>query len=176
MPSDVVEEKTPMPERWGVSGLWWWWLSAIAIILDQVTKIWVQNSLEYGTRIEMLPIFNLTHVHNYGAAFSILSEAGGWQRTFLTVLALVISGVLLWWMRQTSKSNMVLGMSYSLILGGAIGNIIDRVAYGYVVDFLHFYYNDWHFPAFNVADAAITLGAMFLIYDAFTAGKGESNH
>ena len=175
MPNEVEQnEKAQMPAGIGLSGLWWLWLSAIAIILDQVTKIWVQNSIEYASRIEMLPIFNLTHVHNYGAAFSILSEAGGWQRTFLTVLAIAISGVLVWWMRQTPKTNVVLGMSYSLILGGAIGNIIDRVAYGYVVDFLHFYYNDWHFPAFNIADSAITLGAMLLIYDAFTADKRES--
>lgn len=175
MPSDSNETKVPMPQSIGRSGIWWWWLSAIAIVLDQATKLWVQDAIEYGARIELLPIFNLGHLHNYGAAFSILSEAGGWQRTFLTVLALVISGVLMWWMRQTPKTNLVLGMSYSLILGGAIGNIIDRVAYGYVVDFLHFYYQDWHFPMFNIADSAITLGAMLLIYDAFTSGKDKSN-
>ena len=173
MPNDVKDSKPQVPASAGASGLWWIWLSIIAVVADQVTKIWALNSIDLGTHIEVLPIFTLTHVHNYGAAFSFLSDAGGWQRHFLTVLAIGISAMLLWWMRQTAKTNKILGMSYALILGGAIGNVIDRIAYGYVEDFIHFYYQSYSFPAFNIADSAITLGAMLLIYDAFTTPENN---
>lgn len=176
MPSNQTNSESSnspqMPATVLASGIWWGWLSVIALVLDQATKIWALNTIELGGRIEILPVFNLTHVHNYGAAFSFLADAGGWQRSFLTILAIGISIMLLWWMRQTPKSNKLLGMSYSLILGGAIGNVIDRVVYGYVEDFIHVFYQNWHFPAFNIADSAITLGAILLIVEAF---KGESS-
>jgi signal peptidase II len=176
MPSNQTNSESSnspqMPATVLASGIWWGWLSVIALVLDQATKIWALNTIELGGRIEILPVFNLTHVHNYGAAFSFLADAGGWQRSFLTILAIGISIMLLWWMRQTPKSNKLLGMSYSLILGGAIGNVIDRVVYCYVEDFIHVFYQNWHFPAFNIADSAITLGAILLIVEAF---KGESS-
>lgn len=169
MLNQLSSKELEWPQKIQLSGLWWLWLTGIAVLLDQVTKLWVIEQIPYASRIVILPFFNLTHVHNYGAAFSFLSDAGGWQRIFLTVIAVMISMLLLWWMRQTPKTNIVLSISYALILGGAIGNVIDRVAYGYVVDFLHFYYQTWHFPAFNVADSAICLGAFLLLYDAFTS-------
>jgi len=173
MPNDEQTNQPKMPASLLGSGLWWLWLSVIAVVLDQVTKLWARDAIELYGKIEILPIFNLTHVHNYGAAFSFLSEAGGWQRSALSILAIAISCLLLWWMRQTPKSNKLLGLSYSLILGGAIGNVIDRVAYGFVEDFIHFYYQTWHFPAFNVADMAISLGAFLLIVDAFKSGDKD---
>jgi signal peptidase II len=153
----------------GGSALTWLWLTAVIIVTDQATKWWIINSLEMYEKISVLPIFNITHVHNEGAAWGILSEAGGWQRWFLTGIALIISVLLIWWMKKTPSDQKLLGASYSLILGGALGNLYDRMAYGYVEDFLAFFYNSARFPAFNVADAAITIGAMFLIYDALTA-------
>lgn len=153
----------------GGTGLWWLWLTVLAVVLDQATKLWIIAKVEYDQHINILPVFDITHVHNYGAAFSFLATAGGWQRWFLTAIAVVISGLLLWWMKGIPKSNKVLGMSYSLILGGAIGNVYDRIVYGYVEDFIYVFYQKWDFPAFNIADSAITLGAALLIYDAITA-------
>ncbi len=121
--------------------------------------------------IDILPFFNLTYVHNYGAAFSFLSEAGGWQRWFLSIIAVSISVLLIWWLKRLPATNKVLCGAYSLVLAGAIGNLYDRISYGYVIDFLHVHYNNWHFPAFNIADSAICIGAALLLFDAFT---GES--
>lgn len=155
------------------TGLKYLALSLLLLIADQVTKIAVLNNLDLYQDINILPIFDITHVHNYGAAFSFLSDAGGWQRYFFTAIALVISVLLVYWMYNTPMSNRVLLTSYALILSGALGNVSDRINYGYVVDFLHFYYNDWHFPAFNVADIAISIGAFLLILDAYFEHKAE---
>lgn len=149
------------------TGLKWLWISALIIVADQVTKQWVLSEMALYESIAILPFFNLTHVHNYGAAFSILSEAGGWQRWFFILLATGISGLLLRWMYLTNSSQPLLALAYALVLGGAIGNVADRVIYGYVIDFLDFYYQQWHWPTFNLADSAIFVGAACLIYDAF---------
>lgn len=167
MPNDVK------PPKAAQSGLWWLWLTLVALVLDQATKMWINNTVEYAERIAVLPVFNITHVHNYGAAFSFLSDADGWQRWALSGVAVVVSLLLLYWMRAIDKRNKLLGISYSLILGGALGNLYDRIAYGYVEDFLHFYYNNAHFPAFNIADSAITLGAILLIAEAFLEHKQD---
>lgn len=161
------------PAKAASSGLWWLWLTVLAVVLDQGSKLWVIAKVDYGERINILPIFNITHVHNPGAAFSFLSDAGGWQRWALGAIAIGVSMLLLWWMKQTPRSNKLLGMSYSLILGGAIGNLYDRMAYGYVEDFIDVFYQTSHFPAFNIADSAITLGAILLIFDAITAKKPD---
>lgn len=161
------------PAKAAASGLWWLWLTALAVILDQASKLWIISAVELNTRISILPVFNITHVHNYGAAFSIFSDAGGAQVWGLSAVAIGVSLLLLWWLRQLPKSHKLLGMSYSLILGGAIGNLYDRLAYGYVEDFIHVFYQNYHFPAFNIADSAITLGAILMIYDAFTAHKQD---
>lgn len=150
------------------TGLRWGWLAVIAYVLDQLTKQWTIRVFELGESINILPFFNLTYVRNYGAAFSFLAEAGGWQRWFFTIIALVVSVMLLWWLRQCKRSQVLLPVAFCLILSGAVGNVTDRLIYGYVIDFLHFYYQDWHYPAFNLADSAIFLGAALLIYDAFT--------
>ncbi|BDF93616.1 MULTISPECIES: signal peptidase II [Pseudoalteromonas] len=153
------------------SGLVWLWLSLLLLVVDFATKTLVVNTMNLRDSIDILPFFNLTYVHNYGAAFSFLSEAGGWQRWFLSIIAVSISVLLIWWLKRLPATNKVLCGAYSLVLAGAIGNLYDRISYGYVIDFLHVHYNNWHFPAFNIADSAICIGAALLLFDAFT---GES--
>lgn len=155
------------------TGLKYLALSLLLFVVDQATKITILNTLELYQDINVLPIFDITHVHNYGAAFSFLSDAGGWQRYFFTIIAVVISTLLIYWMYKTPKEQKVLLTAYALILSGALGNVWDRINYGYVVDFIHFYYKGWSFPAFNVADIAISIGAFLLILDAFFEHKRE---
>lgn len=143
------------------------WLSALTIILDQYTKNLVLENIELYQAIQILPFFNLTHVYNYGAAFSFLHDAGGWQRWFFTAIAFAVSALVLWWLKQTTKQQVMLPIAFSLIIGGAIGNAYDRLIHGYVIDFLVLYYQDSYWPAFNVADSAICLGAILLIIDMF---------
>ncbi|MFQ3197103.1 MAG: signal peptidase II [Paraglaciecola sp.] len=151
------------------TGLRFLWLSVLAFVLDQLSKHWIVANLEPYQAIQYTTFFNLTHVYNYGAAFSFLSDAGGWQRWFFTIIALGVSGLLLWWLKESSRKQVLLPVAFSLILGGALGNVYDRMIHGYVIDFLVFYYQDWVWPAFNVADSAICLGAMLLIVDMFTS-------
>lgn len=155
------------------TGLKYLALSLLLFIADQASKITILNTLELYQDINILPIFDITHVHNYGAAFSFLSDAGGWQRYFFTIIAVTISTLLIYWMYKTPTEQKLLLTSYALILSGALGNVWDRINYGYVVDFLHFYYQSWSFPAFNVADIAISIGAFFLILDAIFEHKRE---
>ncbi|GHB55412.1 lipoprotein signal peptidase [Psychrosphaera saromensis] len=150
-------------------------LSLLLIIADQFTKLWILNNFVLYEDVNVLPIFDLTYVRNYGAAFSFLSDAGGWQHYFFTSIALVISVLLVYWMYKTPSNKPLLLSSYALILSGALGNVMDRMNYGYVVDFLHFYYQNWHFPAFNVADMAISIGAALLILDAIFEHKKENS-
>lgn len=158
------------------SGLQWLWLSLIAFVLDIGSKFWVMNSIGYGwnNRIEVLPFFNLLYVHNYGAAFSFLSDAGGWQRWFFTAIALGVSALLIYWMKQTPAENKLLNCAYSLVIGGALGNLFDRLVHGYVVDFLDFYVGNYHWPAFNFADVAICLGAGLIVLESFFSSKKSS--
>ncbi len=156
------------------SGLCWLWLSVLFLILDQVTKYWVATHMQLGSSIEILPVFNFTYAHNYGAAFSFLGDAGGWQRWLFTAIAVTVSGLLLLWMRQLSRSVWVLNIAYALILSGALGNLYDRLAHGYVIDFIHFFYQDWHYPIFNIADIAICCGAVLLLFDAFKSSDHEA--
>lgn len=151
----------------------WLWLSLLAIGLDQASKLAIDNSMQLYESIPILPCFNLTYVHNTGAAFSFLSEAGGWQRWFFAVLALTISLVLGVWLARLQKHETFLAVALSLVLGGAIGNLIDRLSYGYVIDFLDVYYNDWHWPAFNIADSAITLGVALMFLESLGVGRRQ---
>jgi len=144
----------------------WLGLSLIVIVLDQLTKWWISTTFELYESIAVMPFFNLTLVHNTGAAFSFLAQAGGWQRWFFTAIAIVVSIVLIVWLTRLEKNQYGMATALSLVLGGAIGNVIDRIAYGYVIDFLDFYYQNWHYPAFNIADMAIVLGAIILLYQA----------
>ena len=142
------------------------WLSGLVIVLDQASK-WVMMSwLSLYETVAVIPFFNLTMAHNPGAAFSFLAQAGGWQRWFFVGLSVLISIGLLIWLTKLAKTNME-AISVSLILGGAIGNVIDRIYFGYVIDFLDVYYGTHHWPAFNIADSAIVIGAGLLIIDSF---------
>jgi signal peptidase II len=145
----------------------WLWLTLLAVLLDQSSKLAIDASMQLYESIPVSPFFNLTYVHNPGAAFSFLSEAGGWQRWFFSGLALTISIGITIWLAKLQKHETLLAAALSLILGGAIGNLIDRVAYGYVIDFIDVYYGNSHFPAFNIADAAINLGVFLLLAESF---------
>ncbi|WP_137939228.1 signal peptidase II [Chitinivorax sp. B] len=144
----------------------WLLLALIIVIADQVTKLWIDGNLFYGQTIPVVPSFNIVKAYNPGAAFSFLADAGGWQRHFFSLIAIVVSGAIIWMLRKQSD-NKVLATSLSLILGGAIGNLIDRIAYGHVVDFIQVYYQQLYWPAFNIADSAITVGAALMVIDSF---------
>ncbi len=143
------------------------WIALLAFGLDQYSKILVVEHIGLYQAVQVMPFFNVTHVYNYGAAFSFLHDAGGWQRWFFTIIALAVSGLLLWWMKQVGRHQVLLPVAFSLILGGALGNAYDRIIHGYVIDFLVLYYQDWQWPAFNIADSAICVGATLLIIEMF---------
>ena len=145
----------------------WLWLSAAVIALDQATKFLVTRFLELYERVEVLPVLDFTLLHNTGAAFSMLANASGWQRPFFVTLGVVVSVLLVVWIWRSPRGDKMLPLALSLILGGALGNVIDRVRLGYVVDFIHAHWGAAYFPAFNIADSAITVGAALLIVDAF---------
>ncbi|HUW51333.1 MAG TPA: signal peptidase II [Sulfuricella sp.] len=146
---------------------WWHWLtvSVVVIALDQITKQWVSQSLGLMDVIPVTPYFNLVLAHNAGAAFSFLAGAGGWQRGFFSLIALVAAAVIVHLLRKHYGEKMF-SLALVLILGGALGNLIDRILLGHVIDFLDFYVQAWHWPAFNVADMAITAGAGLLVWDS----------
>ncbi len=145
----------------------WLVLSGIIIILDQITKYFASALLEYHQPLPIIPFLNFTLMHNEGAAFSFLSDAGGWQRWFLSGLALSVSVFIVFWIRKLQSYERWHAIALALILGGALGNVIDRIRLGYVVDFVDVYYKTAHWPAFNVADSAITVGAGILIFVGF---------
>ncbi|MGM0482060.1 MAG: signal peptidase II [Pseudomonadota bacterium] len=150
------------------SGLRYLWVTLLLVVIDQITKLWVAADFElYESRVIIDGLFNLTYVHNYGAAFSFLSDSGGWQRWFFTLIAIGISVVLLIWLRRNPANFWRQNLAFALILSGAIGNVMDRFMYGYVIDFLDVHYQGWHWPAFNVADMAITIGAALMLLEAF---------
>lgn len=141
---------------------------AVIVFLDQVTKLYVDANLILNQSvIKVFSWFNITLHYNPGAAFSFLSDAGGWQRWFFTIISLVVSVVLCVWLYRLLRHERLMMWSLIFILGGAIGNLIDRVAYGYVIDFIQWHYNNWYFPTFNLADSAITLGAILLLIQTF---------
>ncbi len=142
----------------------WLGIAAIVVLLDQVTKITMARLLVYGQSEPVTSFFNLVMVYNPGAAFSFLADSGGWQRWFFSALALGVS-IFIVWMLGKNASQRLFCWSLSLILGGAVGNLIDRLAYGHVIDFLDFHVGGWHWPAFNVADSAITVGAALFVLD-----------
>lgn len=161
--------------RNGGYSLRWYGLAAVVVILDQYTKGLAQSALEYGRPLEVFSWFNLTLQYNTGAAFSFLSEAGGWQRYFFSIVALVISAVLVGWLYVMPRQQRLLALALGLILGGALGNVWDRLVLGHVVDFISVHYGGRYFPAFNLADSAITLGAACMIFDSLFGGAGEQD-
>lgn len=148
------------------SGNLWMWLGLALIILlaDQFTKVLVIGYYQLGDSTRLTSFFNLVRAHNTGAAFSFLAGAGGWQRWFFTGIGVSAALVITWLLRKHAGQKLF-AFALACILGGAVGNVIDRVMYGYVVDFLDFHYAGWHYPAFNVADSAISIGVVCLIWD-----------
>jgi signal peptidase II len=155
-----------------INGWRWLYLSLSIVALDQLTKELILERLVPYESIAVLPVLDITLLFNTGAAFSFLANAGGWQRIFFTALALLVSVVILIWLRRLDARTQALqSCGLALILGGAIGNVIDRIRLGHVVDFIHVHWQQAYFPAFNVADAAITVGAGLLLLDAFLEGR-----
>jgi len=154
-----------MPENSLIKFKHWSWITILVIVLDQLTKILADQYLQYHQSVEVIPMFNLTLMYNKGAAFSFLANAGGWQRWFFLTLTSAVSIFIFLWIRKLKTHQILQYSALALILGGAIGNLIDRAIYGHVIDFLDVYFNQHHWPAFNIADSAITVGAILLIYD-----------
>ncbi len=144
----------------------WLGVATVVVLLDQLSKITMARLLDYGQSEFITRYFNLVMVYNPGAAFSFLSNQGGWQRWFFSALALAVS-IFIVWMLNRNASQRLFCWSLSLILGGAVGNLIDRLVYGHVIDFLDFHIGGWHWPAFNIADGAITIGAALFVLDEF---------
>jgi signal peptidase II len=154
----------------------WLWLSGLVVLLDQATKLIVDGSMGLYESIELLPFFQLTYLRNQGAAFSFLSQAGGWQRWFFIGLSVTASCAISVWLKRLPSDRRWEAAAWALVLGGALGNLIDRIAYGYVIDFLDVFWPDSglpHFPAFNVADSAITIGVIVLLIDAFRTARTD---
>jgi signal peptidase II len=145
----------------------WLWGSAVVLILDQCTKLLADAMLSGHQAVVLLPFLALRKAYNYGAAFSFLGDASGWQRWFFIILALLVIAVLATWLRRLPAADTRVRVALVLILGGAAGNVIDRLVYGYVIDFIDVFYGSWHWPTFNVADSAISVGAAILLLDAF---------
>ncbi|EKE80832.1 lipoprotein signal peptidase [Idiomarina xiamenensis 10-D-4] len=171
-----MPKSTMAPEK-RRSGLHFLWLSVVLIIIDQITKQWVVANYDLYESTALWRAFdiglNFTYVHNYGAAFSFLSDHGGWQRWLFTAIAVAAAVVLSIWLRRNPVGAWRQNLAFSLIVAGAVGNLIDRVIYGYVIDFVDVFYQDWHWPAFNVADTAITVGAVLMLLEAFFIDQRE---
>ena len=158
----------------GTDSLWGLWLSFFVVILDQATKALVINTVKLQDSIALLPILDIVYLENTGAAFSILAQASGWQRWFFITLALVVSVTLMIWLRRIRADQTILAIGLSLVLGGALGNVIDRVMHGYVVDFIYFNWRTWDFPAFNIADCAVVGGAIGIALFGLFDGKKKA--
>ncbi|WP_448568700.1 signal peptidase II [Thalassotalea ganghwensis] len=155
------------------SSLKWLWITVIFLIVDQVTKQWVANTFDLYESVNILPFFNLTYIHNPGAAFSFLADQGGWQRWFFTAIAAIACVIFSVWLKRTPADKTYLAIALACMLSGAMGNLIDRVLFGYVIDFLDFYIGNSHWPAFNIADSMIFIGAGFMIIDAIQEEKAK---
>ena len=155
--------------------LLWFAIAATVLLSDQYSKLWIMERYAYGDGEFITSFFNLVRAHNYGAAFSFLSDAGGWQRWAFSLLAAVISVVIALWIARLPVQRKLEGLALALILGGALGNLYDRLTLGYVVDFLDFHWSASHFPAFNIADSGISVGAVLLIIDGFINSDREKD-
>jgi signal peptidase II len=159
---------------WRESGLLWWPLGVVTLALDQLTKELIQRLMAFGDSIHVVPVLNIVHARNTGAAFSFLASAGGWQRWMFTLFAIAVSvGLLVTLRKAPGALQRMQNAGLMLIVSGALGNAIDRLRHGYVVDFIHAHWNDADFPAFNVADSCITVGAGLILLDALLEWRRE---
>jgi signal peptidase II len=150
----------------------WLLVSVLVVLADQASKYYITQNFGEFEHITLLPVLDITRMHNVGAAFSFLASASGWQRWVFIGLAGVVSvGIIVWLLRLRERAQGLLSCGLALVLGGALGNVIDRIRLGYVIDFIHFHWDRAYFPAFNVADSAITVGAACLLLDALFEGK-----
>ena len=145
----------------------WLSLTVLILIADQITKQLVVQNMDLYERIEILPFFNLFYIHNLGAAFGFLNDQPGWQRWFFSIITSLVSLGILFWLNKLKPSQKLLTIALVCILGGALGNLYDRVVFGYVIDFIDWHAAGYHWPSFNIADMAISLGALLLIIDSF---------
>ena len=153
---------------WMQCGWRWLPLSFALVVFDQWTKGWIERHYELGEYTPVFSWLDIIRLHNPGAAFSFLADAGGWQRWFFTIFAVGVSVMLVVWLRKVRlTTEPILAIALALVLSGAVGNVIDRIEHGYVVDFIHVHWQQAYFPAFNIADSAITIGAILLLWDAF---------
>ena len=144
----------------------WLALALLVVVLDQLTKALANHLLTYAEPLAVFPSFNLTLLYNPGAAFSFLSDASGWQRWFFVAISTVATVLLIFWLKRLKPGQVLLSVALALVLGGAVGNLVDRLWFGYVVDFIQVYYHEYYWPAFNIADSAISVGAVLLIWDS----------
>ena len=149
----------------------WLWLAVAVVVLDQLTKYWADSQLQLYLPQQVMSGFNLTLSYNPGAAFSFLADAGGWQRWFFIVLALGVSAFIVSWLLRLNRDERWMAVALTLILGGAVGNVVDRIYIGHVIDFIDIYIGSWHWPAFNIADSAITIGAVMMVIDGLRGRK-----
>lgn len=159
------------------SPLMWLWITVIFLVIDQITKHLVAGNMALYESFNVLPFFNITYAQNPGAAFSFLADQGGWQRWFFTAIASIASVVFLVWLKRTPSNQPILAAALACMLSGALGNLIDRALFGYVIDFLDFHWQGNHFPTFNIADSIIFIGAGLMIIDSFKQEQSkEESH
>jgi signal peptidase II len=174
---DVMQPQAePVARQLPVAASGWRWLpvALLVIVLDQLAKAWIGHHFVPFERLRVLQVLDIVLTYNTGAAFSLLADASGWQRWLFVVLALAVSATLLVWLRRLPAAvHGRLACALCLIVGGAIGNLIDRVTTGRVIDFIYFHWRDHYFPAFNLADSAITVGAALLLLDAWREGRAQ---
>lgn len=165
-----------MTQRPSRNALPWLAVSVLVIVLDQLSKQWVLNALPEYTAVPVIEGFwNWFRTYNTGAAFSFLADAGGWQAWFFGILAFAICSLLCFWLLRTERRDWRTALPYALIIGGAIGNVIDRIQHGHVIDFIQWHWRDWYWPAFNLADAAIVGGAIGILLFGLLGSRGSEN-
>jgi signal peptidase II len=158
-------------QAFNLKQLQWLWVAVLAFALDYITKQMAEHYLNFAQSVYILPVFDLTLLYNKGAAFSFLAAESGWQRWLFALIAIGVSAVLLGWLLRLKTSERWLSVALTLIIGGALGNLHDRLLYGHVIDFLHVHWDNHYFPAFNIADSAITVGAIMLAIDSLLAAR-----